>query len=77
MNFCIFHITSILTHVSMKCKDGDIGNATLYTLYFSVLIIENVICGPMVLAALIVGPCAFFHEVTWKDAKLEAQGRAA
>ena len=55
-----------------QCKDGKIGNNTLYVLYFSILIIENVICGLMAFAALLVGPCAFFQEVTLKEAKSEA-----
>uniref|UniRef100_A0A7S0QLW3 Uncharacterized protein n=1 Tax=Cryptomonas curvata TaxID=233186 RepID=A0A7S0QLW3_9CRYP len=62
--------------IPQLCKDGKLGNATLHTLYFSVLIIEDAIIGLMVLAALIVGPCALFSEVNSEGAKPGAQGRA-
>jgi hypothetical protein len=66
----------MLTRMLLQCKDGKLGNATLYTLYFSVLIIEDVIIGLMVMAALIVGPCALFYEVNTETAKPGEQGRA-
>jgi hypothetical protein len=47
----------------LQCKDGKIGNNTLYVLYFAMLIIEDAIVGIMILIALLVAPCAVSQEL--------------